>query len=865
MNKTVIGILAHVDAGKTTLSEAMLYLAGSIRSLGRVDNQDAFLDTYALERERGITIFSKQANLNIGNLEIALLDTPGHIDFSSEMERTLQVLDYAILVVSGADGVQGHTQTLWKLLKMYNIPTFIFVNKMDQPGTDKERLIIEMRERLDDACIDFGQAHKSALEEELAVTDETVLEDFLESGEIRSDVIGDLIVRRKVFPCYFGSALKLEGIDSFIAGLGQYIEPFLYPDEFGARVYKVSRDPQGTRLTYMKITGGCLKVKDRLSGRQGTWTEKINQIRIYSGEKYESVEHADAGTICAVTGLTEIRPGEGLGYDEAVVQPVLEPVLNYRVILPDDCEPALFLPRIKELEEEDPGLHIVWQPELGEIQVQLMGEVQVEILSSIIRERFDIDVEFDAGNIIYKETISRTVVGVGHFEPLKHYAEVHLVMEPLAAGSGLVFASSCSEDVLGGSWQRLILTHLAEKEHRGILTGSSITDMKITLAAGRAHNKHTEGGDFRQAAWRAVRQGLMQAGSVLLEPYYEFRLEVPDRSAGRAIADIERMQGSFKGPEFAGGMAVLTGKAPVALMQGYYKEVLAYTKGNGRIFCEPGGYRPCHNAEAVIAETGYDPERDIDHPVGSVFCSHGAGFHVPWNEVEKYMHIESQLVQAPLSGQTGVAGTRKQGQEVWLGTEEVDEIIDRTFNANKRQKARPRYRKKTVREYRAPVSGGYNKSEVKEEYLLVDGYNVIYAWEELRALADDNIDAARGRLMDILTNYQAIRKCTLIVVFDAYRVAGGKTKTQKYHNIYEVYTREAETADQYIERFAHENHKKYQVTVATSDGMEQMIIRGAGCSLVSARELKIEVDAASKQIQEEYIQGQSGEEKTYLL
>lgn len=865
MRKTIIGVLAHVDAGKTTLSEALLYASGSIQNLGRVDNQNAFLDTFALERERGITIFSKQAELNLGDLQITLLDTPGHVDFSAEMERVLQVLDYAVLVISGADGVQGHTQTLWKLLEMYGIPVFLFINKMDQPGADRGALMAALRERLDGACIDFGQADAEVLREEIALSDEPVLEAFLESGELGDAAVSGLIAERKVFPCYFGSALKLEGVDYFMQGVGRYVCQMHYPSEFGARVFKITRDQQGVRLTHMKITGGILKVKDRLSGRNRKWTEKINQIRIYSGQKYETAEMASAGTICAVAGLTETYPGEGLGKEREAEKPVLQPVLTYRVILPEGGDAAVMLARLRELEEEAPELRISWLEELGEIQVHLMGEVQVGILKNMIHERFGMEVEFDAGNIIYKETIVNAVEGVGHFEPLRHYAEVHLIIEPLPAGSGLRYDSDCSEDDLDRNWQRLILTHLAEKEHRGVLTGSAITDIKITLAAGRAHNKHTEGGDFRQATWRAVRQGLMEAEPVLLEPYYRFRLAVPDKSAGRAIADIERMQGTFCGPDITAGKAVLTGTAPVAFMQDYYNEVRAYTKGEGQLFCELAGYYPCRDSAAVIARIGYEPQRDKDNPADSVFCSRGAGFNVPWNQVKDYMHIESRFRSSVQQDKIKPADCRERSEEEWLGTEEVDAIIDRAFNANKRKADRPRYRKKKAGEYHPPLTRSYSNPEPKDEYLLVDGYNIIYAWEELRVLANDNIDAARGRLMDILSNYQAIRKCLLIVVFDAYRVAGGQTKTIGYHNIYEVYTKEAETADQYIERFAHENKKKYDVTVATSDGMEQLIIRGAGCKLISARELEAEVDAAGKRIQEEYAGSQPGGGKTYLL
>jgi len=865
MKKLIIGILAHVDAGKTTLSEAMLYTAGSIRNLGRVDNKDAFLDTYALERQRGITIFSKQAQLNVGDMQITFLDTPGHVDFAAEMERTLQVLDYAILVISGADGVQGHTRTLWKLLEMYDIPTFLFINKMDQNGVDKANLMAGLKKRLDGACVDFSQKEEADFQEEIAVTDEEVLELFLEGGNITDAAVSRLAAERKVFPCHFGSALKLEGVSDFMQDLERYTCIKVYPPEFGAKVFKITRDQQGTRLTHLKVTGGSLKVKDRLTGAENRWEEKVNQIRVYSGEKYETIDVAEAGAVCAVAGLTMTCPGEGLGSEEESEKPVLEPVLSYRIILPAGCDAAVMLPRLRELEEEEPELHVIWNEELGEIQVQLMGEVQTEILRSIILDRFRIEVQFDAGNIIYKETIAETVLGVGHFEPLRHYAEVHVILEPLTAGRGLVFAVNCSEDVLDRGWQRLIMTHLQEKEHRGVLTGSAVTDMRITLAAGRGHNKHTEGGDFRQAAHRAVRQGLMEAEGILLEPYYEFRLEVPEGAAGRAIADIERMHGKFDGPHIEAGMAVLTGTAPVISLQDYHKEVIGYTKGNGRLFCNSAGYKPCHNAEEVISRSGYDALRDTENPTGSVFCAHGAGYSVPWDKVKAHMHVESRFVRREKPHEEERSADCGQFEERWLGTEEVDTIIDRTFNANKRSGKRQGYRKKTTGVYRPAVTKNYSKPEAKDEYLLVDGYNIIYAWDELKELAKDDIDAARGSLIDILCNYQGIKGGKLIVVFDAYRVPGGQTKTMKYHNIFVVYTKEAETADQYIERFAHQNQKKYNVTVATSDGMEQIIIRGAGCGLISARELKVEIETAGKHIQMEYAESQPGGNKHYLL
>ncbi len=865
MKKVIIGILAHVDAGKTTLSEAMLYTAGAIRRIGRVDNQDAFLDTDTIERERGITIFAKQAQLEVEELEITLMDTPGHVDFSAEMERTLAVLDYAILVISGADGVQGHTRTLWKLLKLYQIPTFIFINKMDQPGTDKAALMADIRERLDEAAIDFSQPDADILAEELACCDERVLEEYLADGSLDDATISELIAGRSVFPCYFGSALKLDGVEAFMQGLNRYVVVPVYSEEFAARVFKISRDPQGNRLTHMKITGGELHVKAQPGGGKQAGNEKVNQIRIYSGEKFEATDLAEAGTICAVTGLTHTYPGAGLGAEHEMSGPVLKPVLTYRIILPEEVDAAVLLPKLKELEEEEPELHIEWNEELGEIQAQLMGEVQTEILKRKISDRCGTEVSFGTGNIIYKETITNTVEGVGHFEPLRHYAEVHLLLEPLPAGSGLVFASTCSIDELDHNWQQAILFHLQEKEHRGVLTGSAITDMKITLVAGRAHNKHTEGGDFRQAALRAVRQGLMEADSVLLEPYFSFRLEVPEAATGRAIADIERMKGTFTGPEPADGRMILTGTAPVARMQHYHKEVMTYTRGEGQLFCEVGGYQPAHNAGEVIAEMDYDPLRDPANPADSIFCAHGAGFPVPWNEVKAHMHIESQLKTTAQPEAAALSDHHSSSEERAIGVEEIDAILDRATSANRRPEHDPDKEKRRIRRYQQPVRSGGKKLAPRDEYLLVDGYNIIFAWDELRVLAEHDIAAARGRLQDVLCNYQAIRKCHLIVVFDAYRVSGGKMSSTDYHNIHVVYTKEAETADQYIERFAQENQKKYHVTVATSDGVEQVIIRGAGSSLISARELETEIRRVSEQVQEEYREHQPPGGKTFLL
>lgn len=846
MGKIVVGILAHVDAGKTTLSEGMLYTSGAIRTMGRVDNRDAFLDTYALERERGITIFSKQAVFPLGTTQVTLLDTPGHVDFSPEMERTLQVLDYAILVISGADGVQGHTRTLWNLLRCYEIPTFVFVNKMDQEGTDAEVLLQELKNVLEEGCVDFSTKRDANFYEEAAVCSEDELEEFLETGRLKKETLQELFLERQLFPCFFGSALRLEGVKEFVEQMQELIKVPAYPETFGAKVFKIARDEAGNRLTYLKITGGSLKVKAVIEG------QKVNQIRIYSGEKYEAVNEVEAGSICAVTGLSDTYPGEGLGAEQGTYLPVLEPVLNYQVIPTEGDDPILLLPKLRELEEEEPQLHIVWEEALQEIHVQLMGEVQLEVLKTLIYERFGVEVEFGQGNILYKETIQNTVEGVGHFEPLRHYAEVHLLLEPGEPGSGVQCMSVCSEDLLDRNWQRLILTHLMETEHRGVLTGAPITDIRITLVSGKAHLKHTEGGDFRQAVYRAVRQGLKQADSVLLEPYYEYRLELPSENVGRAMTDIERMHGTFGLPQTEADRTILTGTAPVSTMRDYQKEVHAYTRGNGTLQCTLKGYAPCHNTEEVLAATGYDSERDTLHPTGSVFCAHGAGFLVPWYEVKEYMHLPTIMQEKPSdsSEEKQTAYRVPEETDAWIDTEEVDRIIAQSVSANKKQKTLP---KKKLPEYYKSTSKP-KKQEVREEYLLVDGYNVIFAWEDLKDLAQVSIDGARGKLLDVLCDYQGMKKCNLIVVFDAYRVQGHKTEISTYHNIHVVFTKEAETADQYIEKFAHENGKKYNVTVATSDGLEQIIIRGQGCRLLSARELKDEIERTKKTLFEEHPQ-----------
>ncbi|MDD3279920.1 MAG: TetM/TetW/TetO/TetS family tetracycline resistance ribosomal protection protein [Lachnospiraceae bacterium] len=914
-----VGLLAHVDAGKTTLSESMLYLSGSIKKAGRVDNGDAFLDTFALEKTRGITIFSKQAVFMLGDTRITLLDTPGHVDFSAEMERTLQVLDAAILVISGADGVQGHTETLWRLLERYEIPTFLFVNKMDQQGTDRAALLQDIQGHFGDHCVDFpyevsgaddinGRDHiggidkgssirTQEMQEAIAMCDEELLEQFLEEGRIEVSQIRQLIRERRLFPCYFGSALKMSGVEALMEGIRTYVETPVYGDSFGAKVFKIARDEQGNRLTYMKVTGGSLKVRDTLQGisqlDNTNWEEKVNQIRMYSGAKYDTCNEASAGTICAVTGLSRTYPGEALGVETASELPLLEPVLQYRVLLPPEWEAKRALLQLRQLEEEEPELHILWEEKLQEIQVQFMGEVQIEVLKSLIWERFHIEVSFGTGRIVYKETIAEATEGIGHFEPLRHYAEVHLFMEPGEPGSGMQYALNCSEDLLDRNWQRLILTHLEEKEHRGVLTGSVITDMKITVIAGKAHQKHTEGGDFRQATYRAVRQGLMETENVLLEPYYKFRMELPTEMVGRAMSDIEKRAGTFQTPESYRDTSVLTGIVPVSTMGDYQITFTSYTRGKGKLQCVLHGYYPCHNTQEVLEESTYDPELDLAHPTGSVFCAHGAGYVVPWYEVPEYAHVQTDIRNRSRNDQEEAlqqASQRaermaKQGRNanaVLTGVteEELQEIFARTFHAN-RKKDRTNSFKKTIRpsanagnpgEYTGSNGGkkenqdgdrwnqaGWNRTagnqnNSMDEYLLVDGYNVIFAWEDLSALAKDNLHGARTKLMDILCDYQGYKKCHLILVFDAYRVEGHKAETSAYHNIDVVYTAHAETADQYIEKLAHSMGRKYKVTVATSDGLEQVIIRGQGCLLLSARDLKVEIERQKTHIRETYME-----------
>ena len=843
----VLGILAHVDSGKTTLSEAMLYRAGVTRRLGRVDHKDAFLDTDALEKARGITIFSKQALLTAGDTDITLLDTPGHVDFSTETERTLQVLDYAVLVVSGTDGVQSHTETLWRLLRRYRVPTFVFVNKMDLPGMERQELLAQLNRRLGEGFVDFG-AEQADRDEALALCDENLMDRMLDAGQLQDADLIPAIARRHVFPCWFGAALKLEGVDALLDGLDRYTRPAPALEAFGAKVFKVSQDEQGARLTWLRVTGGERKVKAQLTGEADgeLWAEKANQLRLYSGAKYTLTEAIGPGQVCAVTGLTKARPGEGLGAERDSDLPVLEPVLSYQVLLPEGADVHAALGKLHRLEEEEPQLHVVWNETLGEIHVQLMGEIQLEVLRSLLAERFGLAVEFGPGGILYKETITEPMEGVGHYEPLRHYAEVHLLLEPLPRGSGLQFATHCREEVLDKNWQRLVLTHLEEKQHRGVLTGSPLTDVKITLLAGKAHLKHTEGGDFRQATYRAVRQGLMLAKSQLLEPWYAFRLEVPAENIGRAMSDIQRMEGTFDPPESGEETAVLTGFAPVSTMRSYPMEMVSYTRGRGHLSLILDGYRSCHNAQEVIAAIGYEPEHDLDNPADSVFCAHGAGFVVPWDQVRSHMHVDSGWGKSTRPEQEAAVPQRR--AMAYRATLEEDaellKIFERTYGPIKRD---PLAAFRPVQKRERPDFAA-EQWEIAPEYLLVDGYNIIFAWDELNALSKESLDAARHKLMDILCNYQGFQKCVLILVFDAYRVPGSPGSIEQYHNIHVVYTKEAETADMFIERVTHEIGRNRRVRVATSDGMEQIIILGHGALRVSARMFHEEVQNVEKQI-----------------
>ena len=899
MKKLVVGILAHVDSGKTTLSEAMLYTAGKIRKLGRVDHKDAYLDTDAQERERGITIFSKQAVFTYDGMEITLLDTPGHVDFSAEMERTLQVLDYAILVINGMDGVQSHTDTLWKLLKRYEIPTFIFVNKMDMEGTDKDAVFQNIRKKLDGDCVDFSSGDR---DEQIAMADERLLDTYLDSGMVEVEDIIEAILDRKIFPCFWGSALKLSGVQELLDAMNTYMVMPAYNAEFGGRIFKISRDAKGERLTYMKVTGGSLKCREQIEGTEG----KVNQIRIYSGARYETVEEASAGTVCAVTGLGETSAGQGVGCEQENVFAGLEPVLSYKVSYPGDKDAVVVLRDIRQLEEEEPELHVEFAQETGEIFVKVMGQVQLQVLTQIIKDRFGYLISFGMGRIIYKETLAEPVMGVGHFEPLRHYAEVHLLMEPLEPGSGMQFDTICSEDVLDKNWQRLILTHLEEKEYRGVLTGAPITDMKITVTAGRAHQKHTEGGDFRQATYRAVRQGLMMGECRLLEPVYAFRLEIPTEMTGRAMNDITRMHGRFAQPEIEGEMSILTGTAPVATMQEYQQDVTAYTRGQGKLSCTLQGYEPCHNEDEVLAASTYDPELDMENPASSVFCAHGAGYIVDWYDVYDMMHVKedpgfalagmedvlrnitSEPTEADEDNRKRMARERQDAGAPVYDEKELEDIFVRTYGSNSRENAA--YNKAGFNRHNKSVSeadwyvkkaaehgksktagaqtpsvgsktadtgiarpGAYRKQKGEKEYLLVDGYNVIFAWDDLKALAAVNIDSARDKLIDVMSNYQGYVGCELILVFDAYKVKQNPGSITKHGNIHVVYTKEAETADMYIEKTTHELGRKYKVTVASSDGLEQLIIMGQGALRMSSRGLREEVERVNRILRDDYL------------
>lgn len=850
MKKITLGILAHVDGGKTTLSESVLYLTGKIKKQGRVDHKDAYLDNFDMERQRGITIFSKQAVMNYKDVEITLLDTPGHVDFSAEMERTLQVLDYAILVVSGSEGVQGHTETLWKLLGRYNVPTFIFVNKMDMPGTNKEFSISNIKHRLTDSIVDFSVAELDY--ESIAMCDEDVLDYYMEEGNISDEIIANLIYERKLFPVYFGSALKNKGVEELIDGVEKYTFEPLFNEEFGAKVFKITKDNDGSRLTHMKITGGSLNVRDVIEGDTDGehWSEKVNDIRIYSGEKYNTVQKVEPGTVCAVAGLAKSYSGQGLGFEKESEEPKLLPVLSYSVILPKGVNVNQIYTQLQELEEEDPTLKLNWNEETREIHANVMGPIQIQVLKQMIKERFDLDVEFGAGKILYKETIVNTVEGVGHFEPLRHYAEVHLLLEPGEPGSGITFESNVNESFLSRNWQRLIMTHLAEKEHRGVLTGSPITDVHFTLIAGKAHLKHTEGGDFRQATYRAVRQGLKKAESVLLEPYYDFVLEVPNENVGRAMTDISGMQGNINLPDTNGDTSILTGFAPVSTMRDYINDVNEYTHGKGSLTLKFKGYAPCHNQEEIIEQKGYDSEADVKNPTGSVFCAHGAGFTVPWDEVENYMHVktDTNFNAAYDVVTTPSTPVKTEYRDSYAGDKELMEIFEKTFGPVKRRQ----YKETKIKEYKSEnkYKGKSNKQNLPH-CLLVDGYNIIFAWEDLKDLAKNNIDGARDKLLDILSNYQGYKDNTVIVVFDAYNVKRHTETIYKHQNIYVVFTKAAETADMYIAKTTHKMANKYQVTVATSDALEQLIIMGHGALRLSANNFKEEVDSVMERISEQ--------------
>ncbi len=841
----VIGVMAHVDAGKTTLSEGILYHAGVIKEMGRVDHKNTFLDTDDIEKQRGITIYSKEAKLSLGDKEIYLIDTPGHVDFSPEMERSLSVLDYAILVISGTDGVQAHTGTLWRLFALYNIPVFVFVNKMDQPDVDKEWVLRDIEKLCGSGAVDFTDMTNEATKEAIAMCDEEMLDKYMETGEVFEGDIVDAIANRQIFPCFFGSALKDDGITRFMEDFARYTKEKVYRDEFSAKVYKILRDEQGTRLTYLKITGGSLKVKALIE--YDDVSEKIDQIRIYSGDKYSAVNEIQAGAVCTVTGLTKTFAGQVIGNVEfeSDSNPVLEPVLRYRLVLPECCDVFVMLKNMKQLEEEEPQLKVEWNEQHYEIYVKVMGAVYLEVLKSVIYDRFGVEVSFDRGNVVYKETIEDKVYGVGHYEPLKHYAEVHLILEPGEMGSGIVVDNQAIEDELDKNWQRLILTHIMEKKHLGVLTGSEITDIKITLVAGRAHKKHTEGGDFRQATYRAIRQGLKQAKSKVLEPYYKFKMEMPADCLGRAMTDIQKMNGRFSDPVMDGENVTLEGFAPVSLMGDYQQSFVAYTRGKGRFFCEISGYEECHNPEEVIENIGYDSESDVANPTGSMFCAHGAGFYVPWDEVHEMMHLESRFNGKREAYETM---TVKKANVTAATDEELKAIFEKTYRNSDFDIINNPYRRKSVSTVRASDFKYKGKKEPSEECLLVDGYNIIFAWDDLKDLANVNLDGARAKLQDILCNYQGYKKCHLIVVFDAYKVKGNRGSIEKYNDIYVVYTKEAETADAYIEKTVKEMGKKYRVTVATSDRLEQMIVVGEGAHRLSARDFFAEVERVNEEI-----------------
>lgn len=841
MKKIVICILAHVDAGKTTLSEALLYTAGQLKKLGRVDDKNAFLDNYELERSRGITIFSKQAVLKTQNTEITLLDTPGHIDFSSEAERTLQVPDYAVLVISARDGVQPHTETLWRLLLRYNVPTFIFVNKMDLDGTDKDIVLNDLKTHFSDNCINFT-SFGNEFYENIALCNENLMEKYIEEGSITDYDITKAIKERNIFPCWFGSALKLDGVEKFISGIEKYTEQPEYKSEFGARIFKIARDAQGNRLTYMKITGGSLKARSIIAystkNSEEVIEEKVNMLRVYSGSKFEPIDEALPGSVCAVLGLSATYPGQGLGFEKDLLKPVLEPVLTYRMILPKEISPVELLPKLRQIEEEDPQLRIS-SNEAGEIYVHLMGEIQAEILKSLVEERFGVDIEFDSGSIIYKETVAEPVEGIGHFEPLRHYAEVHLLIEPGEPESGITVNTLCREDVLNKNWQRLVITHILEKTHRGVLIGAPLTDVKITLVAGRAHIKHTEGGDFRQATYRAIRQGLMKAKNVLLEPYYAFRLEIPAEQLGRAIGDIRVMEGKIASHDSDGVTAIITGRAPVSEMRSYAKDVMAYTKGRGKLTLFPDGYSPCHNAEKVMATVGYNPEADIDNSPDSVFCSHGAGVTIKWYEIEKYMHITSGVDVDSINKISAVPDVKLLRRNFNIDEKELEAIMEREFGPIKR------------RRYSEPVFDtpkALHTPERKKEYIIVDGYNLMFSWEGLNSLAKENFDAARHILTDILCNFRGYTKCELVLVFDGYKVKGNVGEKSDYNGIHIVYTKENETGDMYIEKLVDEVGKNYSVRVVTSDNLIQVSALRAGVLRVSAREFKEEIERVNTRI-----------------